>query len=61
MNHLISASLDEILRWRILYFTSLKSLQVDLLGTPSVFLMFSTSLKLILPESNQLFQKEAIC
>lgn len=61
MNHLISASLDEILRWRILYLTSLKSLQVDLLGTPSVFLMFFTSIKLILPESNLLFQKAAIC
>lgn len=60
MNHLIPTSLDEILRWRILYFTSLKSLQVDLLGTPSIFLMFSTSLKLILTESNRLFQKEAI-
>lgn len=60
MNHLIPASLDEILRWGILYFTSLKSLQVDLLGTPSIFLLFSTSLKLILTESNRLFQKEAI-
>lgn len=61
MNHLISARLDEILGCGILYLTSLKSLQVDLLGTLSVFLMFFTRIKLIFPENNLLFQNAAIC
>lgn len=61
MNHLISARLDKILKWRILYLLSLQSLQVDLQGTRSIFLTFFTSIKLILPESNLLVQKAAIC